>query len=76
VSNAVRPLSSAAAQRSARDLAQPTDPRAAAKRAALRALKKARRTADKEGVELSSWEGEFWARWRSGCRPTAAPLLT
>ena len=35
------------------------DPKAAAKRAALRALKKARRTADKEGVELSSWEGEF-----------------
>jgi hypothetical protein len=35
------------------------DPRAAAKRAALRALKKARRAADKEGVELSDWEGEF-----------------
>lgn len=33
--------------------------RAAAKRAALNALKRARRTADKAGVELSDWEGEF-----------------
>ena len=33
--------------------------RAAAKRAALNALKRARRTADKAGVELSEWEGEF-----------------
>jgi hypothetical protein len=33
--------------------------KAAAKRAALNALKRARRTADKTGVELSSWEGEF-----------------
>ena len=33
--------------------------RAAAKRAALNALKRARRTADKAGVTLSEWEGEF-----------------
>lgn len=38
---------------------KPPDRRAAAKRAALRALKKARRAADKEGVDLSAWEGEF-----------------
>ena len=35
------------------------DPREAAKRAALNALRRARRTADKAGVELSQWEGEF-----------------
>jgi hypothetical protein len=33
--------------------------KAAAKRAALNALRRARRTADKAGVELSAWEGEF-----------------
>ena len=33
--------------------------RAAAKRAALNAVKRARRTADKAGVDLSEWEGEF-----------------
>jgi len=33
--------------------------KAAAKRAALNALKRARRTADKAGVQLSEWEGEF-----------------
>ena len=33
--------------------------RAAAKRSALNALKRARRTADKAGVDLSDWEGEF-----------------
>ncbi|HEY0648964.1 MAG TPA: hypothetical protein VGD44_13825 [Phenylobacterium sp.] len=33
--------------------------KAATKRAALNALKRARRTADKAGVELSDWEGEF-----------------
>ena len=33
--------------------------RAAAKRAALNAVKRARRTADKAGVDLSDWEGEF-----------------
>jgi hypothetical protein len=33
--------------------------RAAAKRAALNAVKRARRTADKLGVDLSDWEGEF-----------------
>lgn len=31
----------------------------AAKRAALRALRRARAAADKAGVELSDWEGEF-----------------
>jgi hypothetical protein len=35
------------------------DPKAQAKRAALNALKRARRAADKAGVELSRWEGEF-----------------
>jgi len=35
------------------------DLKAQAKRAALNALKRARRTADKLGVELSEWEGEF-----------------
>jgi nucleotide-binding universal stress UspA family protein len=38
---------------------KPPDRKAAAKRAALRALRKAKRLADKEGVELSAWEGEF-----------------
>jgi len=33
--------------------------KAAAKRSALNALKRARRTADKAGVKLSDWEGEF-----------------
>lgn len=33
--------------------------REAAKRAALNALKRARRAADKAGVPLSEWEGEF-----------------
>ena len=37
----------------------PPDRKAQAKRAALNALKRARRTADKAGVELSDWEGEF-----------------
>ena len=37
----------------------PPDLRAQAKRAALNALKRARRMADKAGVELSEWEGEF-----------------
>ena len=35
------------------------DPRAQARRAALNALKRARRTADRAGVDLSEWEGEF-----------------
>lgn len=35
------------------------DPRQQARRAALNALKRARRTADRAGVELSDWEGEF-----------------
>ena len=33
--------------------------KAAAKRAALNALKRAKRLADKAGVKLSEWEGEF-----------------
>ncbi len=33
--------------------------KAAAKRAALNALKRARRTAEKAGVTLSDWEGAF-----------------
>jgi hypothetical protein len=37
----------------------PPDPREAAKRAALNALRRAKRAADKAGVELSAWEGEF-----------------
>ncbi len=37
----------------------PPDPRAQAKRAALNALKRARRAAARAGVELSDWEGEF-----------------
>ena len=39
--------------------AKPPDPRAQAKKAALNALKRAKRMADKAGVELSDWEGEF-----------------
>jgi len=39
--------------------AKPPDPRAQAKRAALNALKRARRAADKAGIALSDWEGEF-----------------
>ncbi len=35
------------------------DPREAAKRAALNALRRAKRAADKAGIELSAWEGEF-----------------
>jgi hypothetical protein len=35
------------------------DRKALAKRAALNALRKARRAADRAGVELSSWEDEF-----------------
>ncbi len=35
------------------------DPRKAAQRAALNALRRARRSADRAGVELSPWEGEF-----------------
>ena len=37
----------------------PPDPRAQARRAALNALRRARRAADRAGVELSDWEGEF-----------------
>jgi hypothetical protein len=38
---------------------KPPDRKAAAQRAALNALKKTRRLADKAGVKLSDWEGEF-----------------
>jgi hypothetical protein len=38
---------------------QPPDRKAAARRAALNALKRARRLADKAGVKLSDWEGDF-----------------
>jgi hypothetical protein len=37
----------------------PIDHKAAAKRAALNALKRAQRHADRAGVKLSEWEGEF-----------------
>ncbi|MBU4434435.1 MAG: hypothetical protein PSX79_04295 [bacterium] len=39
--------------------AKPPDPRAQAKRSALNALKRAQRAADKSGIALSEWEGEF-----------------
>jgi hypothetical protein len=38
---------------------KPPDRKAQAKRAALNALKRARRLADRAGVKLSDWEGEF-----------------
>ncbi len=37
----------------------PPDPRTQAKRAALNALRRARRAALRAGVALSDWEGEF-----------------
>jgi hypothetical protein len=37
----------------------PPDRKAQAKRAALHALKRARRMAERAGVKLSDWEGEF-----------------
>ena len=37
----------------------PPDPKAQAKRAALNALRRAKRQADRAGVKLSDWEGEF-----------------
>ena len=37
----------------------PPDRKAQAQRAALNALKRARRLADRAGIELSDWEGEF-----------------
>ena len=39
--------------------AKPPDPRTQARKAALKALKRAKRLADKAGVALSDWEGEF-----------------
>ena len=38
---------------------KPPDAKAVAKRAALNALKRAQRQADRAGVKLSEWEGEF-----------------
>jgi hypothetical protein len=38
---------------------KPPDRKAQAKRAALNALKRAQRQADRAGVKLSDWEGEF-----------------
>jgi hypothetical protein len=38
---------------------KPPDRKAAARRAALNALKRARRMAERAGVTLSDWEGEF-----------------
>ncbi|MFC3067782.1 hypothetical protein [Phenylobacterium soli] len=38
---------------------KPPDRKAQAQRAALGALKRARRMAEKAGVQLSEWEGEF-----------------
>ena len=38
---------------------KPPDLKAQAKRAALNALKRAQRQADRAGVKLSEWEGEF-----------------
>ena len=37
----------------------PPDRKAQAKRAALNALRRARRAAERAGVKLSEWEGEF-----------------
>ena len=38
---------------------KPIDHKAAAKRAALNALRRAQRQADRAGIKLSEWEGEF-----------------
>lgn len=38
---------------------KPVDLKAVAKRQALNALRRARRTADRAGIELTDWEGEF-----------------
>ena len=38
---------------------KPPDRKAQARRAALNALRRARRLAEKAGVKLSEWEGEF-----------------
>jgi hypothetical protein len=38
---------------------KPPDPKAQAQRAALNALRRARRQAERAGVKLSDWEGEF-----------------
>jgi len=53
------------------------DHKAAAKRAALNALKRAQRQAERAGVKLSEWEGEFLGsvtdRLKTFVRATAAP---
>ncbi len=38
---------------------QPADPREQSRRAALNALRRAKRAAARTGVDLSAWEGEF-----------------
>jgi hypothetical protein len=38
---------------------KPPDPKKQAKRAALNALRRAKRAAERAGVALSDWEGEF-----------------
>ena len=38
---------------------RPPDPKEAARRSALNALRRARRKAERAGVDLSEWEGEF-----------------
>ena len=38
---------------------QPADPREQSRRAALNALRRAKRAAARTGVDLSEWEGEF-----------------
>jgi hypothetical protein len=38
---------------------KPPDPKAQAKRLAINALRRARREAERAGVKLSDWEGEF-----------------
>ena len=43
----------------ARKPPKPVDRKAQAKRAALNALRRAQRHADRAGVKLSEWEGEF-----------------
>jgi hypothetical protein len=37
----------------------PADPREAARRSALNALRRTRRKAERAGIDLSDWEGEF-----------------
>jgi len=41
------------------------DLKAQARRAAMNALRRARRQAERAGVKLSDWEGEFLGAWRN-----------